>query len=160
LELGLLERRQKLPRLRRGAETGAEAPAPPPELLLLLVGKNLVKLAPGLLLGRRQQFLLLVGQISHVRPKRPHNLETLPRGAEHVFFPLAVLTVLGGEAEAARARPLAALGRVDVFPNGFFLGRHFKERAVGPRADQRVAVGQALGAGNEEREEVRLLRRG
>ena len=41
------------------------------------------------------------------------------------------------------------LHRIDVFPHDLILGRHFKDRAVGPGTDQRIPVRESLGAGNK-----------
>src|SRR5262249_7742512 len=67
---------------------------------------------------------------------------------------------------AAAAQPAAraaerrtALRRVDIFPHHLVLRRHLEDGAVGPGANERVAVGEPLGAGNERGVEVGLLRR-
>ena len=43
------------------------------------------------------------------------------------------------------------LDGIDVLPDDRLFRRHFEDRAVGARADERVAVGQPLGAGDEGR---------
>src|SRR5271165_5254998 len=60
----------------------------------------------------------------------------------------------------ALAKRTAVFGRIDVFPNDFFLRSHFKDSAVGTGTNERVAVGEALSPGNEGGEEVALIRRG
>src|SRR5205807_9702354 len=44
-----------------------------------------------------------------------------------------------------------------VFPHDFLFRRHFKDPALLAGANQRVAVGQSLGAGNMARKEIGFL---
>src|SRR5262249_10530097 len=57
-------------------------------------------------------------------------------------------------------RSVATSRGIDVFPNDFFFGGHFQQRAITPRTDKGVAVGKPLSAGQEHGIKVGLLRGG
>ena len=60
--------------------------------------------------------------------------------------------VIGRTSPSTFTAPVAR-DRVDVLPDEFAVGGHLEEMALGVGADERVAVGQALGAGADVAEE-------